>query len=157
MEEVRIGFLLKSITDKLHARADATLKAKGLTLAQCRVLAFLNGHDGQATQKEIEIYLDVSHPTVVGLVSRMEQNGFVTYCPDSRDKRNKLVTLTEKAHAVGRELKTFIPRNEAHMVRMLTKDEVKQLSALLQKIYDGLEKHDPADPNPKHERRENHD
>ncbi len=157
MQELHIGFLLKSITDKLYARADADLKAKGLTMAQCRVLAFLNGHDGQATQKEIEVYLDVSHPTVVGLVARMEQNGFVTYCPDPSDKRNKLVTLTEKAHIVGRELKTFIPRNEAHMVRMLTKDEVRQLSALLQKIYDGLDEHDFDSPKSKHERRENHD
>lgn len=156
MEEVRIGFLLKSITDKLHARADADLKAKGLTLAQCRVLAFLHRKEGQATQKEIEVFLDVSHPTVVGLVSRMEQNGFVTYRTDSRDKRNKLVTLTEKAHAVGREIESFIPRNEAHMVRMLTKDEVLQLNTLLQKIYDGLDEHDSADPNPKQERRENH-
>ena len=157
MQELHIGFLLKSITDKLHARADATLKAKGLTLAQCRVLAFLNGHGGPATQKEVEIYLEVSHPTGGGLVSPMEQNGFVTYCPDPSDKRNKLGPLTQKAPVLGPELKTFIPRNEAHMVRMLTKDEVKQLSALLQKIYDGLEEHDPADPNPKHERRENHD
>ena len=39
MQELHIGFLLKSITDKLHARADADLKAKGLTMAQCRVLS----------------------------------------------------------------------------------------------------------------------
>ena len=58
---------------------------------------------------------------------------------------------------MGRELRNIIPHKESHMVRMLTKDGVRQLSELLQKIYEGLEEHDPADPNPKHERRENHD
>ena len=47
----------------------------------------------QATQKEIAPFLDVAHPTVVGLVSRMEQNVHVT-CWPCEDGHNKYVKLT---------------------------------------------------------------
>ena len=57
MEEKDIGYLIKNINDKLKVKADADLKHSNLTLAQSRVLAFLDRRGGQATQKEIEVYL----------------------------------------------------------------------------------------------------
>ena len=66
-----IGYLIKNINDKLKVKADADLKHSKLTLAQSRVLAFLDSQGGQATQKEIEVYLEVSHPTVVGIISEI--------------------------------------------------------------------------------------
>ena len=75
MPQKDIGYLIKNINDKLKVKADADLKHNKLTLAQSRVLTFLDSRGGQATQKEIEVYLEVSHPTVVGIISRMEQNG----------------------------------------------------------------------------------
>ena len=77
MEQFQIGCLLKMITDKIKMRADADLAQQGLTLTQSRVLGYLDRSGGQATQKEIEGFLQVSHPTVAGIINRMEQNGFV--------------------------------------------------------------------------------
>lgn len=68
-----IGYLLKQITDKLKMSADAFFKEKNLTFAQVRVLEYVMGKGGNTTQKFIEEYLDVSHPTVAGIVSRMEK------------------------------------------------------------------------------------
>ena len=69
MSEKDIGYLIKNINDRLKAKADADLKRYNITLAQSRIFAFLNGKGGQATQKEIEIFLEVSHHNVVGIVS----------------------------------------------------------------------------------------
>ena len=71
MPQKDVGYFIKNINDRLKVRADADLKSYNLTLAQSRVLAFLNNQGGSATQKEIEVFLEVSHPTVVGIVSRM--------------------------------------------------------------------------------------
>ena len=68
-----IGYFFKLIDNRLKANADAGLSKHGLTFAQSRILRFLAEHGGQATQKEIEDYAHVSHPTVVGIVTRMEQ------------------------------------------------------------------------------------
>lgn len=134
-----VGYLIKNINDKLKARADADLKQYHLTLTQSRVLAFLNGKGGQATQKEIEVFLEVSHPTVVGIVSRMEQNGFVTSWIDGNDKRNKNVKLTAQAEHLGRDLEQSIQANEQRLYASLSDDDIARLKELLCVIYKNLE------------------
>ena len=73
MEQYPIGCLLKMITDKIKIQADANLAQHDLTLTQSRVLGYLARNGGTATQKEIEGFLQVSHPTVAGVIGRMEQ------------------------------------------------------------------------------------
>lgn len=62
MEQYPIGCLLKMITDKIKIQADANLAQHDLTLTQSRVLGYLARNGGTATQKEIEGFLQVSHP-----------------------------------------------------------------------------------------------
>lgn len=54
MAQKDIGYLIKTINDKLKVKADADLKHNNLTLAQSRVLAFLDSRGGQATQKKLK-------------------------------------------------------------------------------------------------------
>ena len=139
MEEKDIGYLIKNINDKLKVKADADLKHSNLTLAQSRVLAFLDRRGGQATQKEIEVYLEVSHPTVVGIISRMKQNGHLRSWVDETDKRNKIVALTEQAKAWGEEMKQRISANEKMLLASLSEADIKKLKQLLLIIYNNLE------------------
>lgn len=132
------GVYFKLINDKLRTQADADLKAHGLTMTQSRVLRFLSDIGGEATQKEIEDFLSVSHPTVVGIVSRLEQNGFITFHPDSADKRNKVVVLTEKAVQVDKEMREIIRRQDKKLFASLSREQVKELTFLLQTIYENL-------------------
>ncbi|MGN1445119.1 MAG: MarR family winged helix-turn-helix transcriptional regulator [Eubacteriales bacterium] len=134
-----VGYFIKNINDRLKVRADADLQRYHLTLAQSRVLAFLNSQGGITTQKEIENFLEVSHPTVVGIVSRMEQNGHVVCRLDEKDKRNKLVQLTEKAKAITVDMESDVRRNEEHMLASLSEDDIKHLKKMLAVIYNNLE------------------
>ncbi|MGM9607932.1 MAG: MarR family winged helix-turn-helix transcriptional regulator [Oscillospiraceae bacterium] len=134
-----VGYLIKTINDKLKVRADRDLKSRGLTLAQSRVLAFLHSRDGKATQKEIEDFMEVSHPTVVGIVSRMEQSGYVTTWIDPKNKRNKMVQLTPQADLIGKTLDSTIQAQEERMLRGLTPEQVTQLEQLLLVIYQNLD------------------
>lgn len=97
MSEKDLGLHIKSLTDKIKASVDALLKVHGLTFSQTMIIGFLSEHGGKATQKDIENYLQVSHPTVVGIVSRLEKNGFVDCYNDEKDRRNKIVCATEKS------------------------------------------------------------
>ena len=118
MEQFQIGCLLKMITDKIKMRADADLAQQGLTLTQSRVLGYLDRSGGQATQKEIEGFLQVSHPTVAGIINRMEQNGFVRCRLDPADKRSKAT--------------------EQQMLRSLTPEQIAALESALRTIYADL-------------------
>lgn len=139
MEEKDIGYLIKNINDKLKVKADADLKHSNLTLAQSRVLAFLDRRGGQATQKEIEVYLEVSHPTVVGIISRMKQNGHLRCWADETDKRNKIVALTEQAKALGEEMEQRILANEKMLLASLSETDIKKLKQMLLIVYNNLE------------------
>ena len=139
MPQKDIGYLIKNINDKLKVKADADLKHSNLTLAQSRVLAFLDRRGGQATQKEIEVYLEVSHPTVVGIISRMEQNGHLKCWVDETDKRNKIVALTEQAKALGKEMEQQILSNEKKLLASLSEADNKKLKQMLLTMYNNLE------------------
>ena len=133
-----IGYLIKSINDKIKIHADEDLKSHDLTLTQSRVLIYLVHHGGKATQKEIETFLEVSHPTVVGIVSRMTKNGYLSTSFDPDDRRNKDVELTKKAHETGKDMDHVIGNMEKRMLSPLSDDEITQLTEMLEKVYDNL-------------------
>lgn len=132
-----VGYLIKSINDKLKVRADTELKKYHLTMSQSRVLVYLRSQGGQATQKEIETFLDVAHPTVVGLVSRMEQNGYVT-CWPCEDGRNKYVKLTPQAEAIDKDMQENMHANEEMLLAPLSPEEREQLRDLLLTVAEHL-------------------
>ena len=133
-----VGYLIKNISDKMKANADANLKEHNLTLTQSRVMGFLSSRGNSASQKEIEDFLEVSHPTVVGVVARMELKGFITTRVDMSDKRNKIVELSGKAIQLGSEMDSMVETYERQMTRGLNEMQLKQLSEYLQVIYVNL-------------------
>lgn len=132
-----VGYLIKSINDKLKVRADAELKQYHLTISQSRVLVYLRSRGGQATQKEIETLLDVAHPTIVGLVSRMEQNGYVT-CWPCEDGRNKYVKLTPQAEAIDKDMQETMQASEEMLLAPLSPEDRERLRGLLLTVADHL-------------------
>lgn len=138
MDSKHIGYFIKAINDKIKAKADNDLKSHNLTLAQSRVLAFLNSKGGSATQKEIEDFLKVSHPTVVGIVSRMQQNAHVTTWIDPENRRNKIVQLTDKARIIGKDMDCMIKAQEETMLKGLTFEQIEELQKILTIIYKNL-------------------
>lgn len=135
----QIGYLLKVITDKMKARADADFKRYGLTIAQSRILGFLHEHGGEATQKEIESFLQVSHPTAYDIVSRMERNGFLLTWLDPEDKRSKIVRMTEKAVSIGEEIDNTVNENDKKLLRSLTEEQINEFENTLMVIYKNLD------------------
>lgn len=139
MPDKDVGYLIKTINDKLKVKADADLKHYNLTFSQSRVFAYLKEMGGTATQKEIELFLNVSHPTVVGIISRMEQNGYVTTWIDNNNKRNKNVKLTNKAEAIGSDMQKNMLETEKNLLAPLTHEDAEKLKKLLISVYNNLE------------------
>ena len=63
-----IGFLIKIIAECFDKMANQNLKQFDLTLSQGRILKYMSERIGEKTsQKDIEDYFDVTHPTVIGI------------------------------------------------------------------------------------------
>ncbi len=143
MKNRDIGYLIKAVNDKLKAKGDAHLKKHHLTFSQIRVLAFLNNCGGQATQKEIEAFLNVSHPTVVGIVTRMEQNGHVISWKDAKDRRNKIVQMTDQSISISRDIENRVRADEQIMLQSLSQEDIQTFIRCLNTVYDNLEQYEP--------------
>ena len=126
-----VGFLMKQISDKIKVSVDASLKSKNLTLSQYRVLKYISDSGTGVTQKSIENYLSVSHPAVVGIVSRMEKNGYLHCYPDQNDKRNKIVEMTKQAARISQEMQGEVMLHEEKLLKGLTNEEIESLYRML--------------------------
>ena len=138
MREDEINHLIKMISNKIRARGDADMKERGLTFSQLQVLVTLHRHSGQMSQRELEKKLKISHPTIVGLVQRLEKNGYVETWTDETDKRIKHVKQSEKALKMKEEARQRWNDMSMRMFRNLSETEKEELYRMLNVISDGL-------------------
>lgn len=134
-----VGFLMKQISDRIKVSVDAALKSQNITLSQYRVLKYISDSKTSVTQKSIESYLNVSHPTVVGIVSRMEKNGYLRSYTDDDDRRNKIVEMTEQAARISQEIQREVTAQEAKLLQGLTMEQVESLYHMLQIMYKNVD------------------
>ncbi len=135
MYENDIGLLIKQISNLVRIRVDAELSAYDMTLSQLHVMRCLDEAGGETTLKTIEHTLKVSHPTVVGLISRLEKNGYVTSLNGNGKQKSKLIRMTER----GRQQKARLTENrkntDALLLRGFSESEKESLGQMLQRIY----------------------
>lgn len=140
MAERHIGYLIKQINERIKQCADKDMECCGVTFAQGRIIGFLAHSGGEAPQKEIAQFLGVSHPTVTGTLSRMEQKGLLTSREDPNDRRGRIVRLTVKAAEAGEKLNGLISAQEERIVSGLTPEQADILEKLLETVLNNVSK-----------------
>lgn len=138
MREEEINGLIRHISRKIRAKGDANLKKRGLTFSQMQLLFCLEHHGGKMSQKQLEEELNVSHPTVVGLVKRLEKNAYVSSVTDAQDKRMKIIAQSDKAADFCHETREDIRNVSKQMFRKLDEKEKEELFRMLSIIDDSL-------------------
>lgn len=133
-----IMHLIKKINFQMRTAMDARLRENDLTFTQMIVLRYISQNGGTAGQKEIQEYLNVSHPTVVGLVKRLESHGFVECRADEQDRRSKLVTLTPSAREFGRSMEEGKKKADEAVLGSFSEEELAEFTRLLNKLYDSI-------------------
>ena len=72
-----------------------------LTAAQGPILGYLSHSSHPPCPRDIEQEFQLTHPTVSGLLSRLEQKGFVELRTDPEDRRIKRIYVLEKGRRKG--------------------------------------------------------
>lgn len=141
MNKKDTGYYIKRISDYVETDANRELEQYGLTCSQARVLSFLLRRRGKMTiQKDIEDFFEIKHPTVIGIIQRMEAKGFVESAIDPDDKRQRIITVTDSAVELEKKLNKHSAEAEKRMVEGLSPDEVSDLKRLLYAVYKNISK-----------------
>ena len=134
-----IAYLLKRITDALAARANCEAKAFELTFAQTRVLGFLYCHSSDVvTQKCLENQFCVSHPSMAGVLHRLAEKGFVRLSVDPRDRRQRVVSITDKGYREKGAMQRRLEESEGAITNGFTDEERERLRSLLRRVYENI-------------------
>ena len=96
-------------------------------------------HEGeQVYPKDIEKRFHLTHPTVSGVLQRLEAKDFVVLEPDRADRRCKRIRLTDRARrcdaAVGQAFETL----ECVMCSGMSSEEQQTLRRLLDQAAENL-------------------
>lgn len=124
--------LLYHVFEQAHNR---TLTAQELTGAQGYVLRFLFLQSETPTYaRDLEQRMNLTHPTISGLLHRLESKGFISLLPEQSDKRCRRIVLTDKARSTLQTIDCCFNEAEAEVLRPLSEQEAEQLRLLLEKV-----------------------
>ncbi len=138
-EDAPFPFQIKLLNERIRAVKDADWNEHGLTYSQFSILLFLmKNQDHKVTQKDIAEATHVTHPTVIGLLDRLEEKGLVIRKVDEENHRYKNILLTERAKALLDEHYHVTRQSDAEMVEGLTEEERHELTRLLATVYRNL-------------------
>ena len=120
--------LLHSATDQAMTNALASMD---LTAAQGQIMGYITHSKQPPCPKDIEQAFHLSHPTVSGLLSRLEKKGFIEFRPDENDRRSKRIHLLPKGRELDETMHQTILSTEARLVQGFSKAELDQFHDLL--------------------------
>lgn len=134
-----LGPKFKAISSALAQDMNRSTAQLDLTGSQCFFLGYLVHHRHQSIyQKDLEQEFDFSHPTVSGILGRLEAKGFVTFRTGEHDRRCKEILVTEKAIECFETMRGHMMETEAKVASGLSPEELTELNRLLDKIMSNL-------------------
>lgn len=126
----------------LHCRVQQqitnALATMDLTSQQGRILGYISRCEQPPCPKDIERVFRLSHPTVSGILSRLEKKSFIRLEPDPADKRSKRIYLLPKGEDCNQIIKETITATENRIIRDFTAEEQAQFTALLDRAIENI-------------------
>lgn len=121
-----------------------------LTAAQGHIMGYLTHCQSPPCPRDVEEVFHLSHPTVSGILSRLEKKGFLELHPDENDRRCKRIYILPKGHQCHETMHQTILNNENRLVQDFTEEEKRIFSDLLTRAIANMGG-SPCHPNSKEE------
>jgi len=140
MNRSKAGGKPVDLMDLLHtayaaqAEVEAQLGTAGLSLAKLLALQALADAGGSVPLGQLAERLACVKSNITQLVDRLEADGFVARESDPKDRRTRLAVLTAAGRKACAEGTRLHQESERTLLNGLTRDEARQLGALLEKV-----------------------
>lgn len=133
------GQLLGETARAWRAALDRRLRPVGLSGARWLVLLHLARADAPLSQKELADRIGIEGPTLVGLLDRMVQDGWVERRPSGSDRRSNTVHLTGAARRAIRRIEATAAALREELLSGVSEEELDVCARVLARIRDCAE------------------
>ena len=140
--EQDIGYLIKKIETATKKNIQNFFNEQDLTFQQAHVIRVLKGNGRPLSLKQLREELKIANPTMVGIIKRMEKNGYVVTHVSPKDKRVRMVELTKRSEKLIDRIEEDRTAFHKQMYKDISDKELKQLEKLLSRIYANLQEVD---------------
>ncbi len=136
--ENSIGFIVYSASKMMQKAFDLELRNKiGINLAQSKVIFTLYMQSGP-TQREIADRIGVESPTLVPIIDKLEEDGYVKRKPDAQDRRIKRIYVTPKTDSLWDSMLECINQIRKISTKDLSEQEIKSALGTVKKITENM-------------------
>lgn len=132
------GHMVRVLNFAISQSLTQALAEMELTSAQGRIMGYLALSKERPCAKDIEEKFHLSHPTVSGLLARLEKKGFIEFRPDEKDRRCKRIYMLPKGADCNDQIYRVIRENERKLVTGFSEAEKQQFSSLLTRAANNL-------------------
>src|SRR5919106_543790 len=117
-----------------QAEVESKLSVVGLSLPKLLALKALADAGDALPLGQLADRLSCVKSNITQLVDRLEADGFVARQPDPHDRRTRLAVLTASGRKACQQGSRIQQDTERELLTTLTRDEARQLAALLAKL-----------------------
>jgi MarR family transcriptional regulator for hemolysin len=132
-----VGYWVVTTSHALEQALNEELMRHGITVRQFQVLAWLS-LEGDLSQAELAERMTIEAPTLVGILDRMERDGWISRLSCASDRRKKLIRPTERVQPVWSRMTSCARRVRARATRGIDPIQLEQLKQVLGSIRDNL-------------------
>jgi MarR family transcriptional regulator for hemolysin len=137
--EASVGYWICMASRAFERAMNDELAPRGITYRQAQVL-WLLAHDGTLSQTDLAERMRIEPPTLVGILDRMEREGWIRREGDVQDRRRKLISPLPKAKPVWSKIIACSDSVRARGNNGLTDADQEVLKTLLGRIVENLTK-----------------
>jgi MarR family transcriptional regulator for hemolysin len=141
--EDSIGYWLTLSTQAYHRAVCEELEPHGITYRQSMVLGWL-ALEGELSQAELAAKMMVEPPTLVGILDRMERDGWISRHSCPSDRRKKLIRVSAAAEPVWEKIVTCAMRVRTQAAAGLSERQLATLKKLLRRVQHNLSVRDTS-------------
>ena len=142
-----LGFKIKTISKLLTQNMNNSITSLDLTSSQARVLGYLccrTKRQETVYPRDIERHFRFTHPTVSGLLQRLETKGYLSSEPSAEDRRCKQILVTKRALEANQQVLDHLAASEQRLVCDMSRVEITQLHSFLDRMIQNLSASDGA-------------
>ena len=140
--ETKGGFLIsriKQVGTRIFDRMLATSGIDSFNGAQGRILYVLWQND-EISISTLSAQTSLANTTLTAMLDRMESLDLIVRKPDPKDRRNRLIALTEKAKSLQDDYNRISQQMNELYYTGFTEKEIVQFESYLQRVLNNLEK-----------------